>query len=358
MAVPKRSLRFRIVAPLVVVAFVVLLFPGASLYYSYSGGSSCASCHEIWQPYRDWHESAHRNVVCSECHGDVLTLDAGFHLKNVRQLVAHLRGKVPEQVRLKTEDVLKISQRCARCHREEYADWSNGPHGATYSRIFLDKDHNQRQLLMDDCLRCHSMHFEGSIRDLVTPVDTHGPWKLVAEKLAQQPAIPCLACHQMHRHGAPLSRPAVKPQDASPREEISCPSLALFDRREQDYVSLSRLLLPQMYEGGRLINISPDQRQALCYQCHAPVASSQVGSGDDRTPTGVHEGLSCLACHEKHGQKTRASCANCHPRLSNCGRDVETMDTTFKSTKSPHNVHTMKCMDCHTKGVPKKKPRA
>jgi hypothetical protein len=34
------------------------------------------------------------------------------------------------------------------------------------------------------------------------------------------------------------------------------------------------------------------------------------------------------------------------------------MDTTFKSTKSPHNVHTMKCMDCHTKGVPKKKPRA
>ena len=32
---------------------------------------------------------------------------------------------------------------------------------------------------MDDCLRCHSMHFEGSIRDLVTPVDTHGPWRLV-----------------------------------------------------------------------------------------------------------------------------------------------------------------------------------
>ena len=24
------------------------------------------------------------------------------------------------------------------------------------------------------------------------------------------------------------------------------------------------------------------------------------------------------------------SCANCHPQLSNCGLDVETMDTTFK----------------------------
>ena len=33
------------------------------------------------------------------------------------------------------------------------------------------------------------------------------------------------------------------------------------------------------------------------------------------------------------------------------------MDTTFKSVKNPHNVHTVKCSDCHTKGVPKKKAR-
>ena len=352
-----RFFRFRLIAVLAVVLFALLLLPGASLYYSYSGGRSCARCHEIWQPYRDWHESAHRNIPCSECHGDVLTLDAGFHLKNIRQLVAHLRGQVPEQVRLKTEDVLKIGERCVKCHRQEYADWSAGPHSATYSRIFLDKDHNHQRLLMDDCLRCHSMHFEGSIRDLVTPVDTHGPWRLLDPQLANQPAIPCLACHQMHRHGTPLARPAVKVDDAGPRQEISRPSLALFDRREQDYVSLSRLPLPQMYEGARPIKISPDQRQALCYQCHAPLDSSQVGSGDDRTPVGVHEGLSCLACHEKHGQRTRASCATCHPQLSNCGLNVETMDTTFKSIKSPHNVHTVKCLDCHTKGVPKKKRR-
>lgn len=358
MAVPSRFLRFRVVAPFVVVAFVVLLLPGASLYYSYSGGSSCASCHEIWQPYRDWHESAHRNIQCSECHGDVLTLDAGFHLKNVRQLAAHLRGQVPEQVRLKSDGVFKIGERCAKCHRQESADWSAGPHGATYAHIFLDQDHNRSRLLMDDCMRCHAMHFQGSIRDLVTPVDTLGPWKLLDQKLAAQPVIPCLACHQMHRHGSPLVRPESKADDASPREEISRPSLALFDRRQQDYVSLERLPLPQMYQGARPIKISPDQRQALCYQCHAPLASSQVGSGDDRTPAGVHEGLSCLACHEKHGQKTRASCANCHPQLSNCGRDVETMDTTFKSIKSPHNIHTMKCVDCHTKGVPKEKPRS
>src|SRR5512146_2620198 len=138
---------------LVPLALVAVLVPGASLYYRYSGGNACARCHEIWQPYRDWHESAHRNVPCADCHGDVFSLDAGFHVKNLRRLATHLRGRVPEHVRLKTEDVLKIGERCAKCHRQEYAGWLAGPHNATYSRIFLDVDHNRRTRLMDDCLR-------------------------------------------------------------------------------------------------------------------------------------------------------------------------------------------------------------
>ncbi len=159
----------------------------------------------------------------------------------------------------------------------------------------------------------------------------------------------------MHRHGDPLLGSQFKSDEAATAQEIARPSLALFDRRQQDYVSLDRLPWPQMYDGSRLVKISPDQRQALCYQCHAPTAGGQVGSGDDRTPIGVHEGLSCFACHEKHGQTTRASCTTCHPQLSNCGINVETMDTTFRNAKSAHNVHTVKCADCHTKGVPKKK---
>jgi hypothetical protein len=31
------------------------------------------------------------------------------------------------------------------------------------------------------------------------------------------------------------------------------------------------------------------------------------------------------------------------------------MDTTFKDKLSKHNVHFVKCQDCHTKGVPTKK---
>jgi len=38
--------------------------------------------------------------------------------------------------------------------------------------------------------------------------------------------------------------------------------------------------------------------------------------------------------------------------FSNCGLDVETMDTTFKSTASRHNIHFVKCEDCHQSAVP------
>jgi len=343
--------------PLLLALIFVFLVPGASVYYRYSGGRSCARCHEIWQPYTDWHTSTHRNVPCSDCHGDVFTFDLGFHLKNIHRLMAHVRGEIPEQVRLKNDDVLRIGNRCQKCHQQEYADWAAGPHAATYKEIFLDDNHNHQQHLMDDCLRCHAMHFNGGIRDLVTPLDTKGPWRLRDPKLAEQPAIPCLACHQMHHEGTLLVRSAVKPINPGPGQEIVRPSLALFDRREMDFVTLERLPLPAMHDGDRTINISPDIRQALCYQCHAPLATMKVGSGDDRTTVGVHEGLSCLACHQGHGQKTRPSCANCHPQLSNCGLDVETMDTTFKSTKSPHNIHFVKCIDCHANGIPKKKPK-
>ena len=349
--------RVYVALPILLATIVFVLLPGASVYYRYSGGQSCARCHEIWQPYADWHTSTHRNVPCSDCHGDVFTLELGFHLKNIRRLGAHLRGEIPEQVRLKTDDVLRMGSRCQKCHRQEYADWAAGPHSGTYKEIFLDDSHNHREQLMDDCLRCHGMHFNGAIRDLVTPLDTTGPWRLRDPKLEEQPTIPCLTCHQMHHEGNILVRSSVKPLDPGPSQEIFRPSLALFDRRGMDFVALGRLPLPTMHDGDRTIKISPDIRQALCYQCHAPLATMKVASGDDRTAVGVHEGLSCFACHQGHGQKTRASCATCHPQLSNCGLNVETMDTTFKSAKSLHNIHFVKCIDCHTKGIPKMKAK-
>jgi|SRR5579864_538985 len=332
---------------------LILLLPGVRVYHSYSSGTLCASCHEISQSYNEWHASTHRNVSCSSCHGSMFSADLRSHLKSLHRFVSHVRGRIPEQIHLGQDDVLKINTRCQSCHRQEYEDWAAGPHAVTYRQIFLNESHNHRRLLVDDCLRCHGMHFQGGIRDLITPVDTKGPWKLRERRLAEQHAIPCLACHQLHRSSDLVLR---EEQNSTPEAVQPAPSLALFDRRELAYVSVARLSLPTLREGNKYVEINPDPRQALCYQCHAATAYMQVGSGDDRTPVGVHQGLSCFTCHEGHGQKPRASCANCHPLLSSCGLNVESMDTTLKSPDSVHDIHSVKCADCHTNGVPKKKP--
>jgi hypothetical protein len=47
----RKFLRPRVFVPLLVLFFAIFFLPGASLYYHYSGGRSCARCHEIWQPY-------------------------------------------------------------------------------------------------------------------------------------------------------------------------------------------------------------------------------------------------------------------------------------------------------------------
>ena len=343
-----------LICGLVLVA-AALMVPGASLYYESGGGRGCTACHEMQPLFDQWHASSHRGVACQKCHGGALTMDARFHWNNATRVYSHVRGDLPERIGFPNRYVQDMTGPCQSCHRQEYAAWQSGPHSATYARIFLDKKYNTENMLMDDCLRCHGMHLEGGIADLVTPVNRAGPWKLATPELADRPAMPCVTCHEMHREGEPMQKTSAEGRSPGPSQEIARPSLALFDRRTRQYIPLAELPMPAMMEANRVVRMSKDQRQALCYQCHAPTAAMQVGSGDDRTGIGVHEGISCLACHSQHGQKTRASCASCHPKMSNCGLDVEKMDTTFRSSDSKHNIHWVKCLDCHTKGVPKKK---
>jgi hypothetical protein len=345
-------------ATLAVLALVliagILMVPAVGLYFESGKGARCTSCHEMDGVYARWTASSHRDVNCGKCHGDALTTDTSFHLTNIHRAVQHVKGDITEQIALDSKHVNDMNGPCRNCHRQEFASWQSGPHSADFKRIFLDAKHNKATLLMDDCLRCHGMYFEGGVRELVVPVDRQGPWRLVQEELSSQPTMPCLGCHMVHRRGEPMRKGDPEGRVAGPKQEIARPSLAFYDRRTGTQIPVAELPIPTMLEGTRPVRMSKDQRQALCYQCHAPTAAMQVGSGDDRTGLGVHEGISCLACHAQHGQKTRASCASCHPKMSNCGLDVEKMDTTFRSPESKHNIHWVKCADCHTKGVPRK----
>ena len=334
---------------------------GATLYYAAGHGSSCADCHEMTMDVSAVHGSPHYNAQCTDCHEATL----GTKLRHIR---AHLfRGHqdgTQESIRLREADVRAMMTNCQRCHQHEYASWHAGPHSANYGDIFTNAAHNTKRRLMDYCFRCHGMYFEGGMRDLVQPQDLRGPWRLTRPALASEPTIPCQACHWIHREGqaqnkvnggGAITTPAIRD------------SLAFYDRREEMHYRAASLALPQLYDGARLLKVSPDPRQGLCYQCHAPRQNDteslaaknnwgpQAGSGDDRTPMGVHEGLSCFACHGGHNEDPRASCANCHPAMSHCGIAVEKMDTTFANTKSAHNIHWVKCTDCHQHGVPKVK---
>ena len=271
---------------------------------------------------------------CGACHGEITTLDAGFHLGNLRRLVQHVRQGFADPVRLGARDIPRFMERCRGCHRQEFAQWQSGGPQRDLRRLFLDAAHNTKRLLMDDCLRCHGMHFEGGITGSGRAGGTQGSVALLRPELADQPAIPCLSCHQIHREGEvpSASHRTGRPRQSSAKQELSRPSVASSTAASRRTSPSDLLPLPAMRRRDPRREDQPDPRQALCYQCHAPLAGGAAGSGDDRTPVGVHEGLSCLACHLKHGQQTRASCANCHPRLSNCGLDVEKMDTTFANS--------------------------
>jgi hypothetical protein len=347
--------------PFLVIALVaaglVLMVPLGSFVYEAGGPDACARCHEIGPQVEKWQVSTHRSVTCDRCHGNAMTMEARFHLTNLRRLRAHIRDEAPERPHLKIDDVLRMQAQCQECHQEQFAAWRNGPHSVSYESIFLDQKHNSERLMMDDCLRCHAMHFDGPVKDLVSPISTQGPWKLLRQDLKNSPAIPCLTCHSVHREGQPL-RGHVRKAMISRKEEIVRPSVGMYDRRTQAGIAAAMLPLPQTMDGERKIRMSPDRRQSLCYQCHAPWTASLVGTGDDRTPMGVHEGISCLACHDPHMQTTRASCATCHPKMSNCNRDAEAMDTTFSNKESKHNIHWVKCADCHPKGIPARKAKS
>jgi hypothetical protein len=349
------------VAALAIVLMILVLVGGtfgASYYYSSEHGQGCASCHEMAAYVSQVHGAPHRNATCMDCH--VASLST-----KLRHIRVHLMRNWPEAIHLRDVDVVEMVSNCQNCHQQEYATWHAGPHSASYSEIFANPIQNSHQRLMDDCLRCHGMHFNGAIRDLVQPQNSQGPWRVVRKDLADQPAIPCQACHQVHRLGPVESRP---PRRISVAGNPVHDSLAFFDRREQTHFTAASLAIPELHDGARLVTVSPDPRSAICYQCHAPrrpetgtVAetngwAAQFGSGDDRTPVGVHEGLSCIACHTGHNQNARASCKTCHPQMSNCGLDVEKMDTTYASATSTHNIHWVKCVDCHQHGLPPGNP--
>ena len=317
------------------ILILVGLFLLFSSFYTYWNSApaeqTCASCHEIAPRVTSLSHSAHRDLSCKECHGTALSNGLHSLREKSKMIIGHVKGSHADKVKMNEEQYIKVMESCAKCHASEFAHWRSGRHSATYTDIFLDEKHNSIEQLNFDCLRCHGMFFEGTIDDLMDNTSTQGPWNLRDKKKTTHPTMPCSACHTIHTES----------------ETGKAPEASFFIRADNMHVPVEMLFKANITHQGKEIHVSDDPQMRNCVQCHAPNSFHISGTSDDRTPRGVHEGLSCLSCHEPHNNDAKNSCIKCHPAISNCNLDVTQMNTTFSKADSPNNIHWVSCTDCH-----------
>lgn len=331
---------------------LIFLFGSYIRWNSGNPDKTCASCHEISPSVNDWQHSGHRNVRCTDCHGTALSNGIHSMKEKADMVFSHMGGKKEhEEIRMTEKQVLALSDKCAKCHQSEYAKWMSGGHSAKYADIFMNGKHNLKEPPYWACLRCHGMFYDGNIKTLLQkPLKTDGVWKLNDISKAAEPTIPCLSCHSIHSENEVLGNTARFdiPQEIFYERLQRHSSVSWYIRNDKRHIRADKLMKIAMMDKGKPIKVSDDPANKLCVQCHSPNFTHQTGSEDDRTPTGVHEGISCLACHAAHSNDARNSCKNCHPAISNCGLDVTKMNTTFLDINSQNNIHLVSCSSCHT----------
>ncbi len=334
----------------IIFILIVLIFSCLYAYWNVaSPDRTCLRCHEISPSFNSWTASAHREISCFKCHGSALS--NGFHsLKEKSKMVfTHFKTNVPfEIIRMSEPQLLETMARCKNCHQSEYSDWLASGHSAGYADIFLNETHNKTEQLNGDCLRCHGMFYGRTTDELVEPISDMGPWQLKEPEKAEQPTIPCMACHQVHSPGETVRQPDYSsPDSIFQRRILMNNSIGFYSRHEKIHFTLDQLPIPVMLLFGDTIKTPIDPVYRLCVQCHAPSVRHEVGSSDDHTPVGVHKGISCNVCHEPHSNDQHNSCDKCHPAISHCKLDVKKMNTTFLSPSSPNDIHFVSCKNCH-----------
>ena len=345
----------KILIPAILLLLIVIV--GFGLFYGYWNSASptktCASCHEIGASVDMLTQSAHRNLACKECHGTAFSNGIHSLKEKGMMIIDHVKGESDEDIKLNEAQVLGVMDNCTRCHKTEQARWLSGGHSARYQDIFLNEKHNKTEQLNFDCLRCHAMFSDVSIGEIVGPLDIKGPWEFKTSSVATKPVIPCLACHQIHLVGTPHVSPDYSnPQNAFYGRTTGNSIVSYYNRHDKTHISAENLPILQLWEGVRPVNVSSDPVMRNCIQCHAPNARHEAGTGDDRTPGGVHEGFSCITCHDPHSNDAKQSCSKCHPAISHCKIDVKTMNTSFANRNSPNNIHRLSCTNCHKTGRP------
>lgn len=317
----------------------LLLFWGGYTTWNLSDPkNTCAQCHEVAPSHAEWVNSAHAGVKCIECHGTALSNGIHSIKEKTGMMVTHIKGeKRNEDIYLTEDQRLEIVNRCIACHRAEHAGWLAGGHAVSYKEIFMDSNHNTMEKPYWDCFRCHGMFYDGNIHDLMS-LDSEHPtdWHIKDKKQENKPTITCLSCHQIHTPN-PVSEKYISMTDTIKSAIPRNPKTAIYLRAEKMHLRSDYLTPVTLKDGAEKVNMALDPNTLLCMQCHSPNYAHAAGTEDDRTPVGVHEGISCIACHKPHSGETRQSCMECHPSLTQkeIDRVYANPHKTLPSAKSP-----------------------
>jgi hypothetical protein len=281
---------------------------------------TCAQCHEVRESCTAWKSSSHANIACTECHGTALSNGFSSLSEKIGMVHTHFtKEKTNEDISLTEKQVLDITARCAECHQAEHAAWKSGAHSTTYREIFMDVEHNKMEKPYWDCFRCHGMHYDGNIHDLMSLEGNAESWKIKDDQQAGRPAITCLACHQIH--GEPNKRMAYESLDKEARaglmQQTERPATALYMRAEKRHLPSDKIYQASISLNDSLVKVSNDPNAWLCMQCHSPNSKREAGTEDDKTPSGMYEGMSCLECHNPHSNGIKNSYRNIHKEINN-----------------------------------------
>ncbi len=283
-------------------------------------GYTCALCHEVRPAHTLWERSAHASVTCTECHGTALESLASAKEK-LHMITTHFKEKKTfEDIHLGEQQSLAIAARCAECHQAEHAAWQAGAHSATYKDIYMDEEHNRLERPYWDCLRCHGMFYDGDIGQLMNLDGSPAEWHLKDKKQEDLPTITCLACHQVH-HEQEQNTPYHQLSEETRTTlagKSKTPSTALYMRADKRHMPASMLLEITLASADTLnpAQTVADPNTLLCMQCHAPGNTKHLHSGDDMTPTGKFEGMSCITCHDPHSNRLKTTHKNVHKKQS------------------------------------------
>ena len=141
-------------------------------------------------------------------------------------------------------------------------------------------------------------------------------WHIKSTSQAERPAMTCLACHQVHAE-QPQHKPYITKNGKERSvllEDTKRPATALYMRSDKRHLPADKLFQTTMHDRDSVIKVTDDPNAWLCMQCHAPNNRREVGTEDDKTPTGLYEGMSCLDCHNPHSNQLKNNSRNVHTK--------------------------------------------